>query len=50
LADFPVFVDNAESITSIDTALTEGCQVFTARVEKGKKLEVQNLATLHKVS
>lgn len=48
LADFPVFVDNAESITSIDPDLTEDCQVFAARVEKGKKLEVQNLATLHK--
>jgi DNA repair exonuclease SbcCD ATPase subunit len=50
LAGFPVFVDNAESITSIDAVLIEGCQVFVARVEKGRKLAVQRFAVLPKAS
>lgn len=50
LVGFPVFVDNAESITSIDPVLTEGCQVFVARVEKGRKLAVQRFAALPKAS
>jgi len=42
-AGYPVFVDNAESITSFDEPAT--IQLFTAHVVEGQELQVENFET-----